>query len=190
MADLKDSGRLAIGLGLGLSADAKLGDLTHPSIGILASAAMVGFESRDIDGAWYEAQVSDPFSTYWYRRDGRSWGSAFLLSGWRGAWESLGWLDAIDELDEPFDQEGLPETGTMFGGEMLDGRLIASRWLPMGSAPEGFPALWEFHSATDLQLGVHLLLINARVGFNPLEFADFLGGFFGYDLAGDDPEPE
>ncbi len=30
MADLRDSGRLSLGLGLGLSADAKLGTLTHP----------------------------------------------------------------------------------------------------------------------------------------------------------------
>ena len=40
---------------------------------------------------------------------------------------------------------------------------------------------------TDLQLGAHLLLINARLGFNPLEFLDFLLGFAGVDIAGDDP---
>ena len=39
--------------------DAKLGDLTHPALGIVSSGAMVGFESREIDGAWFEARVSE-----------------------------------------------------------------------------------------------------------------------------------
>ena len=39
-----------------------------------------------------------------------------------------------------------------------------------------------------MQVGATLLLIGARVGFNPLEFFDFLLGFAGYDIAGDDPD--
>ncbi|MCH6562406.1 MAG: hypothetical protein IH800_08325, partial [Myxococcales bacterium] len=52
VADLKDSGRIGIGLGFGLSLDARLGDLTHPALGLLSVSAMLGFESRDIDGPW------------------------------------------------------------------------------------------------------------------------------------------
>ncbi len=186
MADLKDSGRIGVGIGPGLSIDAKLGDLTHPALGALGAAGMVGFESRAIDGSWYEARVSDPYAIYWLRREGQPWGFALNSSGWRGTWESLGFLDALDELDEPIDQEALPETGTIWQGELLDGKLVASRWLPLPGGPPDTSKLWTFNTATDLQLGLHLLFVNARVGFNPLEFLDLLLGFGGYDIAGDD----
>jgi hypothetical protein len=188
IADLKDSGRISAGLALGLSLDAKLGDLTHPALGIVSSGAMVGFDSREIDGAWFEARVSDPFAIHWYRREGTSWGYALNSSGWRGAWESLGWLDALDELDEPIDQEGLPETGTIFRGEMLDGKITVSRWLPIPGGPDDPSPLFAFATASDIQAGATLLVIGARVGFNPLEFLDFLLGFAGQDIAGDDPQ--
>jgi hypothetical protein len=187
VADLRDSGRLSAGLGLGLSADVKLGDLTHPSLGAFAVSAQLGFESRNIDGPWYEASVSDPYALSWFRRENVPWGYALNLSGWRGVWESLDWLDAVDELDEWVDQEPLPETGTVVEGERLDQSVKVSRWLPI-TGGHGEPGrLWSFNTATDLQVGAHLILVNARVGFNTLEFIDFLLGFAGYDIAGDDP---
>ena len=190
VADLKDSGRISFGLSLGLTADAKIGDFTHPALGVVGSSAMLGFESRDIDGTWYEARVSDPFAIYWYRREGAPWSQALLSSGWRGVWESLDWLDAIDELDEPIDRDALPETGTVYKGEMLDGKLSESRWLPLPGPSDKVSPLWSFNSATDLQLGASVLLIGGRVGFNLLEFLDFLLGFGGLDIAGDDPAAE
>jgi len=187
VADLQDSGRMGIGLGLGLSVDARLGDLSHPALGLVSASAMMGFESRDIDGSWYEARVSDPYALYWYRREEKSWGHAFLYSGWRGTWESLDWLDALFEIDDPIDKEPLPETGTIVGGELLDGKVTASRWVPIQGPSDDASPLFSFNTATDLQLGAHLLLINARLGFNPLEFFDFLLGLGGLDIAGDDP---
>ena len=58
MADLRDSGRMSLGVGLGLSADVKIGDLTHPSLGVLGVAAMYGLESRHIEGRFLEARIS------------------------------------------------------------------------------------------------------------------------------------
>lgn len=189
LADLQDSGRLSAGLAVGLSVDAKVGDLTHPAVGVLSSAAMFGFETRHIDGFWYEARVSDPFATYWYRRDGQGWAWSLASSGWRGMWESPGYLDAIDEIDGTFDQEPLPETGSEYRGERLDGELVASLWLPLpvGEGVDEAPVLFRYRTATDLQVGATLLLVGARVGFNPLEFLDFVLGFAGFDPAGDDP---
>lgn len=57
---------------------------------------MVGFDTRDIEGQWYEARVSDPYATYWYRREPKSWGYSLNSPGWCGAWESLDWFDALD----------------------------------------------------------------------------------------------
>ncbi len=187
MADLKDSGRISAGIALGLSVDVRLGDLSHPAVGLASSGAMIGYDSRDVDGAWFEARVSDPFAIHWYRREGASWGFALNASGWRGVWESLGFLDALDEFDEPFDQEPLPETGSILRGEMLDGNVSVSRWLPIPGGPDPAP-LVSFNTATDLQVGATLLLLGARAGFNPLEFLDFLLGFAGQDIAGDDPQ--
>ena len=141
--------------------------------GLLASSAMVGFETRHIDGVWYEARTSDPFATYWYRRNGEPWGWSLNSSGWRAMWESLGWLDAVDEMETAVDQEPLPETGSEYRGERLDGEIVASRWLPIPGA-EGKPPLFRYRTATDLQIGATLLLVGARVGFNPLEFVDFM----------------
>ena len=45
----------------------------------------------------------------------------------------------------------------------------------------------------DLEAGLFLGIIGCRVGFSPGQFADFLLGWFGLDIAGDDtkvPDPE
>jgi len=189
LADLRDTGRIGLGLGLGLSADAKIGDLTHPAVGLASASVMYGFESRLVDGIWYEGRVSDPYASYWWRREQQSWGWSLNSSGWRGVWESADLQEAIGELDDPIDHEGPPSSGTVADGEFLDASLEASRWLPLPGGPEGMPQPWRFNSATDLQLGAHLVLVNARAGFNLLEFLDFALGFAGFDIAGDDGIP-
>ena len=40
--------------------------------------------------------------------------------------------------------------------------------------------------AFDIQVNVHAVLVGASVGFSPGEFVDFLLGWFGLDIAGDD----
>ena len=44
----------------------------------------------------------------------------------------------------------------------------------------------------DIEVRVHALIMSARAGFSPGEFVDFLLGWFGVDIAGDDRglEPE
>jgi len=159
LADLQDSGRLAVGIGVGLSADVQLGGLTHPALGVVSSSAMIGFESRGIEGSWFEARISDPYAIRWYRREGKSWPYALNSSGWRGVWESLDWFDALAEVDEPIDQEPLPETGTVVGGELLDGKVLVNRWLPIRPDPTE-PPVWTFGTATDVHAGATLLLVS------------------------------
>ena len=45
---------------------------------------------------------------------------------------------------------------------------------------------WDRVHAWDIEVGATLGLVYARVGFSPGEFLDFLLGWFGVDIAGDD----
>jgi len=43
-----------------------------------------------------------------------------------------------------------------------------------------------FYSPTDFIVGLHLLVVGAEVGFDPVELGDFFAGFLLYDLREDD----
>lgn len=190
MADLRDSGRMSLGVGLGLSADVKIGDLTHPSLGLLGVAAMYGWESRHIEGRFLEARISEPYATYWFKQRGFGWADALNDSGFRGAFEIHGYEVAVEAIKSGADDDPPEDLGVVWAGEVLRGRLYAGRWLPIPGRADDASPLFAFDSATDLQVGATLLLLQARVGFNPLEFTDFLLGFFGLDIAGDDEQAE
>ncbi len=189
MNDLKDTGRASIGLGLGLSADARLGALTWPSVGFLGTGAMYGWDSREIEGRFFEARISEPYATYWFRKDGFGWVDALNGTGFRGAFEVKSFEVAIDALTLPVDDEPHEDVGVVWEGEVLAGRLYAGRWLPIPGRADKASPLGSFNELTDFQLGATLLLVQARLGLNPLEILDFLLGFAGVDIANDDEEP-
>jgi hypothetical protein len=182
LADLRDSGRLSLGLGLGISADAKAGALTHPSLGTAAASASLGFESRDVYGTFYQVSASDPHAMFWAHGRGKSWLNALNSSGWRAAFQVQRVSTAFMAVGSPVEYEP-PQVivGEMQGMEVA-GSLVEGRWLPI-------PPRTDFNDATDFQLGATLLLVSARAGVNVLETCDFLLGFFGLDIAGDDPKP-
>ena len=67
-------------------------------------------------------------------------------------------------------------------------------WLPcvwdLASAPsvqDPWPR-WRAIHAFDIEVAAYAGLLHARLGFSPGEFADFLLGWFGLDLAGDDSD--
>ena len=72
VADLRDSGSLGLGIGVGLSADLKAGALTHPSLGTATASAMMGSDSRDVGGAYLQVSASDPHAFFFARRAGAS----------------------------------------------------------------------------------------------------------------------
>ena len=88
-------------------------------------------------------------------------------------------------FDEPIDKEPPPGQGETHEGEILDGAITTGRWIGIPSGPD---PIWTYNTATDVQVGVHALVINLRAGFNLLEFLDFLVGFAGFDPAGDDAD--
>lgn len=180
IADLRDSGRLSIGIGLGLSADAKLGDLTHPSLGLFSTAGMVGFDSRRVSGAYFDARTSEPYATWWALDGGSSLLGALNDSGWRASFETTGYGPALGPVLGPFRQGRPEDLPASANGEPLNGDLDDGTWLPL-------PPYTSYRTLTDLQLGAHLLVLGARIGINPLEIIDFAAGFVGLDPAGDSP---
>jgi hypothetical protein len=181
MADLRDSGQLSVGIGLGLSADAKAGVLTHPSLGFASATADWGFESRDIYGSFYSARTSEPYASYFSYQEGASGLQALNDSGFRAAFEVHEWDAAFEAISGTVGRERPTVTVVEVSGVELDERLDSGRWLGTGDPV-------TFNTATDFQLGATLLFVSARAGVNVLETLDFLLGFVGLDIAGDDQE--
>jgi len=162
LQDLRDCGRLSVGVGVGLSADVKVGDLCHPSLGLLALTHRVGHESRRISGYWTEIEQAFP---------------AMMISNMVIGNRPFG-MSYVRGRPPSF------EDGSGFSPEMV------GFWLPfLPRRPcEGEEWPSSLHSWTDLEASVTALVVSARVGVNPLEILDFALGFLGLDIAGDDPE--
>ena len=181
LADLRDAGRLSVGVGLGLSADAKVGALTHPSLGVASATADCGFDSRDVYGSFYAARTSEPYATWFGYEEGEPILGALNDSGFRAAFEVHEWSASFVAIGQgPHDERPEVLAGEVEGVE-LDGTVSRGRWLGTGDPV-------TFNSATDLQVGATLLFVSARAGVNILETFDFLLGFIGLDIAGDDQE--
>lgn len=159
LADLKDCGRLSAGIGLGLSADVKVGDMSHPSLGLCAYTYRIGFENRDISGIWTEGECAFPIVEI---ENIMGSGDHFFMSYSRDLFA-----------------EGHDAT--------LSSMHAVGFWLPFErhKVSDKLRAS-AFNTATDIQAGITLGVISARAGINPLEIADFLLGFVGLDIGGDD----
>ena len=180
LADLRDAGLFSVGVGLGLSADAKVGALTHPSLGVATATADLGFDSRDVYGSFYAARASEPYATWLGYEKGKSVLGALNDSGLRVAFEVYEWSASFAAIGTGIGEERPEILGEVKGVE-LDGTVTRGRWLGTGDPV-------TFNSATDLQLGATLLFVSARAGVNVLETFDLLLGFVGLDIAGDDQE--
>ncbi len=83
-------------------------------------------------------------------------------------------------------------SGTRCSWGLLPGLLSwdsGGHWI--WSASGDTDTVWRRIHAFDLEASVYAGIVCARVGFSPGEFLDFLLGWFGLDIAGDDtPVPE
>jgi len=180
MADLQDSASLSLGMGVGIAADMKAGMLTHPSLGTVTASAMMGSDSRDVAGSYYQVSSGWPHSMFWAHKEGKPGGEVMNSTGWRAAFEVKEFQAAFVAIGHPTANTTEIVSGTVEGVE-AEGIVDEASWLPI-------PPDLSFNEATDFQAGGTLLLVSLRAGFNPLEFLDFLLGFGGVDIAGDDPK--
>jgi hypothetical protein len=190
LADLRDAVHGTVGSGKGLSVDAALGFLTQPSIGLYgAKTVSLGVDSRDAFGFMGETRVSAPYAYSYARAEGRGVLASLNSAGWRTTYSVTNMQRGFEEVDKPLRPLKPREFDRVIEGRRYGGRAVGSRWLPLPSAADEFSPLLTFSNATELQLGAHIGIFAARAGVNPLELVDFLLGFGGLDIAGDDPAP-
>lgn len=161
IADLRDCGSLSVGVGPGLGVQARVGGLSHPALGLMASGPRVGFENRHLAGAWHEMEGFAPLLVPMVYNAGSL--------EYEGNSANLSYARICDNY-----VVGAPDTFRM------------GQWI--NSAAADNPPSSAIKRATDFELGASLLLVSGRVGINPLEILDFLLGFTGLDIARDDPE--
>jgi hypothetical protein len=187
LADLRDAVHGSIGSGKGLSVDATLGFLSQPAIGLYgAKTVALGVDGRDAYGFMGETRVSAPYAYSYARKQGRSVLESLNSSGWRSTYSVANMQRGFEEVDKPLEPLKPREFDQVIEGRRFSGRAIGTRWLPLPSAADAFSPLLTFSSASELQLGAHIGIFAARAGVNPLELVDFLLGFGGLDIAGDD----
>lgn len=186
-ADLQDSGKLSIGGGIGASLDASIGFLSQPSLGLSSEAAMYGSEARDASGVVFQKRVSFPYTFVTAARDGKSLLGALNYTGFLSSYKVTGFQRGFEEIDRTLDAVPPREMGLEVKGVRYGGELVGGRWLPLPGVADDYSRIFSFHQLTNFHVGGHAGVVGARVGFNPLEFLDFLLGFAGVDIAGDDP---
>ncbi|MGA0870950.1 MAG: hypothetical protein ACO3UM_18640 [Planctomycetota bacterium] len=192
--DFADCFRVSVGGGLGLTASVQATDWFSPGIGAASRTWNFGYLDRDTHGSWVESCViQTPRLAYQ--------GLALRLEEQsREQMDEDGVLTrlALDSLNLP--HERWVRTGGRVRVEQfaLFNPLRASddfdsSWLGGFLVEPGDVVLapvkdvWQ---SSFLEVGGTVALIHARVGFSPLQLADFVAGLFGFDPAGDDARKE
>lgn len=188
--DAADCVRLAVGVGPGLTVEAHITDWIAPGLGAASRTTNVGWLDRRVHGTWEESVV---------------------IATPRIAYETL-----LPEIDEELSTDHDPSFSLLRlaassmnlpnerwirrkGVTSVDyfalvnpgdtAKSSRSHWLADLLVEAGQPV---FHAERSVwqrgfcEVGVTALILHGRVGFNPFEFVDFLGGWFGLDFADDD----
>ena len=174
MLDLGDCGTLGVGAGYGLDATVQAGALAEASLGIGHYIRYVGWNGHTGVTEWQNAQLSWPPSLF----------MSALAMGMAKSDCCLLPPETFYAVPEPNRMDALPRPGnrTPAGSESKHFGYA----LPLLSE-QGRRRTCTFHNATRLEAEVSLGVVSVRAGINPLEILDFLLGFLGFDIAGDDP---
>ena len=174
MLDLGDCGMFGVGVGYGLDATVQAGALAEASLGIGHYVRYLGWNGHTGVTKWENAQLSCPPSLF----------MSVVANGLREDGCCLLPPETFYAVPEPNRMDALPRPGnrTPAGSESKHFGYA----LPLLSE-QGRRRTCTFHNATRLEAEVSLGVVSVRAGINPLEILDFLLGFLGFDIAGDDP---
>jgi hypothetical protein len=189
LADLKDVGKLSLGTGIGLSVDAQLGALTHPSLGFAQKQGAIGYDGRESDDFFYSARVSFPQSIFTARAEGAGILEALNSTGWVVSYKQPSLQKALEEADKFLSRKPPREFGQIIDGRTYGGTQRTGHWLPIPGRTDAGP-YFTYNALTDFNAGLMVGPFAGRAGVNPLELVDLLLGFVSLDIAGDDPDEE
>ena len=174
MLDLGDCGTLGVGAGYGLDATVQAGAIAEASLGIGHYIRYVGWNGHTGVTEWQNAQLSWPPSLF----------MSALAMGMAKSDCCLLPPETFYAAPEPNRMDAPPRPGnrTPAGTESKHFGYA----LPLLSE-QGRERTGTFHNATRIEAEATLGVVSVRAGINPLEILDFLLGFLGFDIAGDDP---
>lgn len=188
--DGADCFRIAAGVGIGLGVEAHATDWVSPGLGIVTYTQNVGWLDRGVHGIWLESDViTTPRLAY------ESIGAELESQASKRSERSSNLLRlAISGLNLPNERwircHGVTsvEYYALINAAEL-GKAGHATWLTDLLVEPGAPIFVTRRSVWQrgcFEIGATVLIAHGRLGFNPFEFVDFLGGLVGLDLAGDD----
>lgn len=175
MLDLGDCGTFGVGVGAGLDATVQAGALAEASLGIGHDIQYFGWNGDDGTTDWRTVQLAWPVHIP----------MTVILQGMWGSGPNCcaAPFDAFLRVDNPDRGTGPVRPGNRPSVEY--GKHLGYA-LPLLSE-RGRRRTGTFHNATRIEAEATLGVVSVRAGLNPLEILDFLLGFLGFDIAGDDP---
>ncbi len=176
LRDLGDCGTFAIGQGIGFDASLELGCVAQPAVGVFHDMKYIGWNAFYHATEWSEEDLAWPFTAALVPV-----AAAFGNTDRLCAMPFVSWTG---ERSVRWQAENPPRTYRRSDGVWLP--ILFLPWEPTdGPRAEANP--FAFHNATRLEGQLSLGVVSVRAGINPLEILDFLLGFLGFDIAGDDP---
>jgi len=180
--DFRDCFTLEAGPGIGYDADLHVTDWIATGVGV-AGSAKFGFAGRKPVGLSHgnhvDLHISFPLVQVFLLTGGLT--PAEAESEWSDGLPALLHADYCERNAQFLDYRIIHVDSRTTSSILLLNAMAFTKNRGRASEP-------KLIDAFDADLGATLLLVSARIGFSPGQFADFALGFFGLDIAGDDAE--
>lgn len=180
LRDLQDTVRCSVGYGLGLSAHAQVTDFANVGIGC-AQTNKYGLYGKQLgQHSWVEAEMAFPISNAF-----GVWGAPRVVLGVSFGPTGLAKLQGLLLPLVSYCRAVVQGEGE----EPVDGQISIVIWTARGEDPftEPFGLNVPIEERFWVEAGATIGVPSASIGFNPLEFVDFVLGFTTLDVLGDDP---
>ena len=191
--DLADCVKVNVGIGIGATLDVHVTDYVSPGLGIVSYTMNFGYEDRVVNGVWLENLVINT-PRFAYETVARTLEEA-------GPDENLDGAVLISQLalrsmllpNERWIRDSSGELTVRYYnllniaglGEQNRATALTGLLRRAGERPRSVDNdVWQ---ASFLEVGATAGVVEARLGFNPLQLVDFFAGLFGLDPADDDP---
>lgn len=164
--DFLDCFKADVGVGLGLDVHVLCTDAISTGAGF-AMTWKAGFKGRNF-GKWMDVHIGLPISLGgWFNENNNNFPiSDYFITGMDG------WIFYKNAVDGAYETDAIILFNINKNNRPED-------------TQEGLP-FNDLVNAFDVEAGLTVICVGVRVGFSFVQFADFITGWFGPDIAGDD----